>query len=315
MKFELVQRIIQTVTDPKFRFFRFNDINPLSGTMKVRKIGAPNTSMRLIHAWFTWYLRSIDLPMPSATGGIPRSSPKKNLNRHRVGENPREDGYWPFKQHFYLIDLSSAYHSLDHSTIVELITRIVPEEEREEVEDFLRKYCFDYDDGGLITGAPASPQIFNMCLELLGDRKIREWCLNRKIGYTRYIDDFAFSSREPIGCKKRRAIRQMLIDAGLRINHKKCQIVDLAKGPVNINGVGVRQNGEIYLPRHAFRRFRGMVHLALTFGNVDYNRLCGYAGMFLNTLGLELNRAEVKVFHDYMEVRRRLRSMRDEEKK
>lgn len=318
MEFKVVQERIREVTHtsrvtrlPSFNFFWFRDVNPHSGTEKRRWLGDPNPAMRYLHEWFIRYLRGLHVPMPSATGGIPGMSVRKNLERHRRRHADDDDAATkPFHQHFYLIDLSSAYHTLEHVQILDIISKMVPPNEANAVRDFLSQYCIDHKIGGLITGANASPQIFNMCLEALIDRKLRRLCDKHGIVYSRYIDDLAFSSPEVIGEKKRRAIRKIIEEAGLKINHKKCQVWDLAKGPVNINGIGVRQDGTTFLPRHALKKLNGMLHIALAGSGIKESHIRGHGGLFIHLLNVR-SQTDWRVYAKYMRYVRRQNDERE----
>jgi len=102
--------------------------------------------------------------------------------------------------------------------------------------------------GGLITGGPVAPFLFDLILSDLIDRPIEklmntyfdgrkgEWC------YTRYIDDLTFSfpsHRIQNNPYLRREIRRIIMDAGFGISHHKARLLDIRKGAVQVTGVNL----------------------------------------------------------------------------
>jgi hypothetical protein len=130
--------------------------------------------------------------------------------------------------------------------------------------DYLKRYC-QSEEGGLVTGGPASPDLFNLFAECVIDSRLRYVATEcHNLVYTRYLDDLTFSSDNVIGGKKRKQIREVLVSAGFNINHAKSKVLDLAKThqAAVINGVGIERSGRFFLPRKALRELELLLHRA-----------------------------------------------------
>lgn len=273
--------------EPAFRSVVIRDVNPVSGQVKHRRrICIPNACMRWLHRRIIRELRRWTTRLPYATGGLPRCSPRRSAQRHAGS------------RYFYLVDLANAFGSVGVGKLADVLTRHDDRLRRSDAVSFLRRYCCAY-HGGLHTGLPASPDLFNLYVGTHVDEVLGRYCTGHGIVYTRYIDDLTFSSDQPIGKRKRAKIRQVITSAGLQVNHRKCQVLDLARvGRVVINGVGLTAGGRLYLPRHILAKLRGMLH-ACRRGRVSLAKVSGWMGLFWHTtVGgtsrelRELNRSE-----------------------
>lgn len=282
---------------PDFEDFFIDDINPLSGILQSRHIHAPNDSMRLLHQRLVTHLRGLNLKLPFATGARPGDSPRHHVTRHR------------YNRYFYLVDIARAYQSVNIKKLAELLCILDKKnlKEEEEVLKFLQQYC-STPRGGLVIGAPASPDFFNIYAGVLADQPMGEVCKKYNLTYGRYLDDFLFSSkRVPIGKRKRRAIRQIIEKTGFKINHGKSAVYDLCKGPIFINGIGLEYGGRIFLPRHYLRRIKGAIYSAMR-GSVlspTENQISGMMGVFRDiTSEWDKNKTEYNLLHKYNAYRR-----------
>lgn len=285
--------------EPAFNCFRKKDFNPLAGTTKFRLLHNPNKPMRQLHRKIKEYLRSLDINREHMKGCLPGNSPVKNIKAHGLA------------RYFYWLDIHDAYPSVDGAKLMAILchldSRLVGQEA--EVQAFLARYCLS-ERGGLAVGAPASPDLFNVYAGKLLDVPLADF-LNQQesfIQYTRYLDDLIFSSRATIGAKKRRAIRQIVENAGMQINHPKSRVFDLGKGPVVINGVGLAEGGRIFLPRHYLRKIRGLLHRAMEKRDISLERIAGFMGVFWElTNRRHPNRTELGVIRLYRKYRYQLK--------
>lgn len=244
-----------------FRHFFLKDVNLLGGRTKYRHISAPNAQMREVHSALIGYLRSLPADLSAATGARKGHSSITNIFPHR---NSR---------YFLLLDIKNAYGSVDEERLVEVLLELDPSLPRdlfgsEVVTWFLRRYCLN-NAGGLLTGAPASPDLYNLYVAVLLDSKLLELCQRYGLTYTRYLDDITLSSATRIGKKKRRAIYLLMREAGLVIHESKTKILDLSRGPVKITGFTLNQNRSVILPRGYLSKIRGAVHNAIEKGLCD----------------------------------------------
>ncbi|MFZ2975187.1 MAG: reverse transcriptase domain-containing protein [Candidatus Moraniibacteriota bacterium] len=265
-----------TFQSPKFRVYKLEDFNPIKNTRKFRTIHNPNLTMRLIHRAFVRnVLRSKELinelpvGLRFATGGITGWSPLRNVEKHKNG------------RYFYLLDIHSFYNNIDGDRLLDILC-MTTWENRKKLSKFLKKYCFLKSGTGLKTGAPASVDLANIFAAYLLDAPLAEICEKNDLRFTRFLDDLAFSSLKPIGKRVRKKIRQVIIDAGLQISHKKSAVIDLAeKRQIIITGVGLKFRGETFLPRNYLRKINGAIHLYEK-GLIPFEIIQGMMGAFFS---------------------------------
>jgi len=234
--------------------------------------------------------------LPYAKGGVIGSSPLWNVAEH-VGN-----------RYFFTLDLASAFENIRADRLVEVVEDLIDEPllvGSYGFAEFLKHYCLT-DKGGLITGAPSSSDLFNLYTGVLIDEPLGMLAKKHRLTYSRYIDDLTFSSLEPIGRRKREQIRDVVSSAGFEISHRKAKVLDLTKGPVCINGIGLRENGTIFTPRFAVARLRALLHRDKTVGDVNHHVIYGYWGAYLPvaTMG-HRGRVDEKLLQEYFAFRER----------
>ena len=255
---------------PSFRRFRIHDVNPVSGVIKWRVISDPNAPMRVIHGRLKSWLRGMNLKMPHATGALPKCSPRANVLRHAGN------------RYFYLTDIHNAYPSIRRESLAMMLRYLLPDDTEEAINEFLDRYCFS-PKGGLVIGAVASPDLFNLFCAVSIDKELGEIAARGNMVYTRYLDDLTFSSRVPISRRVRREIRAAIARESFSVSHRKSQVLDLVKGPIVINGVGLHKDGSTFLPRKYMRHLRGLIHRAMTRDDVKPAEIHGKMGVFFST--------------------------------
>ncbi len=128
------------------------------------------------------------------------------------------------------------------------------------------------EEGGLATGAPSSPDWFNLYAGVLIDIPLGAYCLKHGLTYTRYLDDITISSKNPIGHrlggkrksrKVRDGIRAIIESSGMAIHDEKAAAHDIMRGPVVINGIGMDKDGRLFVPRHFFHRVHNALRSAI----------------------------------------------------
>lgn len=294
----LFDKCAQGCEDARFSTYPCWDENPLGGTLKVRFVSKPNEAMRTVHERLMAYLRRLPVSLPYAMGARPGNSPRKNAGYHR------------HNRFVYLTDIHRAYPSVDGwrlaATLIQVDRRLAGH--KDSVHEFLERYCLT-EGGGLITGAPASPDLFNLYLGLALDPSLGEFARAYGLAYSRYLDDLIFSSRRlPIGETKRRLIRTFIEAAGFQVNHRKSRVWDLRKGPIIINGIGIAQDGRTFLPRWYLRKLRGLVHAAMRNPEISPDKVAGTMGVFwAATDRSRLTQAERKLVEQYRAYQQLLR--------
>lgn len=278
---------------PSFTECWIKDENPLSAVFQKRRIYIPNESMSILHKRLIKYLRNLKVPLPFAFGARPKNSPLKNVWWHR------------HNRYFYLLDLHKAYSSVSCEKLARILCCLDEQLKNfeQEVYKFLDEYCF-YFGKGLVAGAPASPDLFNIYAGILIDKPLGELCRKHNLTFTRYLDDLTFSSSKiPIGRRKRQEIRTIIKGAGFEVNHHKSRVCDLKKGAIVINGVGLEMNERTFVPRDYLRKIRGFMRklsLEETLKKTDKQTLIGMMAAFWGvTDRKKLNKTEQKLVKKY----------------
>lgn len=276
---------------PRFTPHYIRDYNPMTRHTKRRLIEQPNDAMRLVHTRLRRRLRRMVDRLPHATGAIKGSSPYHNVRRHR------------HNQFLFLTDIHGAYQQVDPERLAEIILELKPDfaDSAQELVDFLMRYCMS-EIGGLATGAPASPDLFNLYAGVLIDETLAAYCSGRKIIYTRYLDDLTFSTAEPFGPVKRPQMLDLVRAGGFTTADRKTKVYDLALQAVEINGIGLELGGRIFLPRWFLKRVDHTLQRAITTGDVPPEEVAGMVGVFWSvaakpraTRHLSLNKTELAV--------------------
>jgi RNA-directed DNA polymerase len=294
MLFDNMLRLHNLPGKPKFDTFTLHDRNVVSGQRKRRTIHSPNKAMRLLHKRFLGWLRGRWIPLPNATGARKWSSPLKNVQCHQ------------HNRHFYLLDIKNAYGHIDSERLASLLCgfdqRLAGQEAA--MLEFLAYNFTENTKCALITGAPASPELYNHYAGILLDRDLQTLCDQYGLTYTRYIDDIAISSpTEPIGKRKRRAIRELIETASFPLNHHKARVCDLQQQPIVITGVGLQWKAKTFLPRGYLRRLRGLLHRALHQGGISKAKINGMMGVFWAvTSKYGMNATERKLVKQYRDT-------------
>lgn len=293
MHFEKLAENLPSI--PVFERFTLTDKNPLGGTEKIRICYKPNKSMDVLHQRLITYLRGLKKTLPNATACRPKNNPRKNIELHSKN------------RFLFATDIKNAYSKVNDIKLALILCHLDPnlKNRQRKVLIFLKRYCLTL-KGGLITGAPASPDLFNIYAAALLDEPLALLCQKHGITFSRYLDDLLFSSSKVhIGKRKRKEIRKIIEDAGFQINHRKSAIYDLRKGPAVINGIGLEFGGRIFLPRHFLKKIKGLLHRAITKKDVDQNKINGVMGVFFAITDFRNpNQAEQRILRSYRSYRR-----------
>lgn len=224
---------------PQFLFWQKNDRNRISGTQKWRVLGSPNPAMSIVHDRLRNWIRDLSVEYSHTTAYLPGSSPKANVLRH-CGS-----------RFFYVTDISSAFAHVEIAALANVLCSLdnALVGYNNETEEFLRDHCF-LPDGGLVTGGPASQDLFNLYCAVRLDPFIAEICKERQLDvYTRYGDDMVVSAKShKISRRTRKQIRKAIHAAGFTTNNKKTHIWDINIRPVVITGIGLRADGRLFIP-------------------------------------------------------------------
>ncbi len=86
---------------------------------------------------------------------------------------------------------------------------------------------FFHKEGGLIQGAPASPILFHLFMQKWIEPDLAVLCEELGLTWTRYVDDFLFSSPRFISTGAQKRLRRFFKEKGFAINGKKTRAVDI----------------------------------------------------------------------------------------
>lgn len=299
----ILKEIADVQGAPSYVVRVITDVNPLGGSVKKRTLHIPNDSLKKIQQRFVETLRVALRKRPEvcgyATGCFPRCSPVKNVFLHK------DDRF------FYIIDLKNAYSNTNLERMSEIISSLL-DVRKEETHEFLKEHCF-VPLHGLMTGSCASPDLFNIYCYYEIDIKVEQSGVLEGCSYSRYLDDLCLSSDMPFDKRKRKRIRKIITEAGFQVNHRKCHLFDIRKGPITINGVGLKKNKTIFLPRHFTRKIRGLIHKAgETYDWKLWLKVEGMMGVFKMLTRRHYNRTEKKLVSAYLEVKKKLKKLQPE---
>jgi len=137
--------------------------------------------------------------------------------------------------YFVVMDIEDAFGSVTLSKVEDFGWDFIY---KENMEFF---FHINWGDESLIQGAPASPKIFELFLKSTIDLKLEEFCVKRGIVYSRYVDDFIFSSKKPIPKSLRKIFKMILTESGFKINPQKTQVLSTWNKPLKVLGVEIER--------------------------------------------------------------------------
>lgn len=153
------------------------------------------------------------------------------------------------------MDIKDFYNSVPYEAIMWVMKEVSEYVYKAEVNTYLRYTTLDLK---LPTGAPTSAHIANACFRPL-DKRIKTYCNNFDIDYSRYMDDMTFSSNEKFYLNMiEKYVRNILNGTGFEINEKKTKYISDNKQQ-NILGLVVN-NGKARVPKKLKRKVRAMLH-------------------------------------------------------
>lgn len=298
---------------PGYRVEEYLDVNRLSGRSKVRLLCKPNKELRIVHEIMKKELAPIYNRdnLPHAFQWI---KGVRNPVVTSIEEHKKDKKYFP--RYWFVTDLKSAYHSVDLMKLAIILEMKSLEEKGNTLPWFetLALFCVD-PNMTLAEGLPISPWLFNIYASYELDTHLSFIAKRYGGRFTRLGDDLIFSSSEPFGKRKRKAILDFVRKKGFQISEKKTKTFDLTKqGTAMINGVGIRNNpnsgGEVFLPRNYRRRIKGLLHVALYGKDSDpslfRNRIDGMMGVFTSMVSVSgFSSEDYKIIRMYRELKKR----------
>ena len=181
------------------------------------------------------------------------------------------DAIYPHKDSKYILntDIKSFFLHINREDIRSLILRnrknyLIKEEDIEQYLDRLVNLV-SYNDI-LPIGAPTSPKISNAYLFEF-DNKLEEYCKSHQISYTRYSDDFIFSSNAKSNFDTLlNTIKKLLIDSNLKNFELNISKTKLQKkgSKVTLLGLVITPNGTITVDKKIKKDIEILLHFYLS---------------------------------------------------
>lgn len=167
------------------------------------------------------------------------------------------------KKYILSLDIKDFFNSISIQKAVSAIKSAYPWQFRVE---FLKNIVGASSlDGHLVQGSPLSPTISNIvCLNL--DKRIASYCENLNISFTRYADDFTFSS-DDFDFKTNTSflayITRLLTEEGFALNDEKTHI-QLYTNRQTVTGLVV--NSKVNVARRYIKEIRNILYIWERYG-------------------------------------------------
>lgn len=197
-----------TVSNSQYSHYKYYQIPKKNGGL--RTIEEPFPALKEVQ---TWILKEILEPAskqyvsPVAKAFMPGKSLRENARFHRN------------KKYVVVLDIKDFFGSIKYGSVYGLFKKLGY---NKSVSTLLANLCVL--NFSLPQGAPTSPMLSNLVFKELDDR-IFSYCRSRKIMYTRYADDMAFSSDSMNVTHLISYVRMVVGNQGFRINDDKTNVM------------------------------------------------------------------------------------------
>lgn len=236
------EALLRHVAYSQSGFYRTYQIPKKNGSL--REISEPLPNLKQVQEWvLTNILNKIPVS-PFAKAFVAGKSIKENARFHRNQPMVLSLDVQNFFPSLTPLQVRSVFSNLGYS---------------KPVTYYLTRLCTL--NGGLPQGAPTSPALSNIILSPL-DRQIGQFCLERRVRYTRYADDLTFSGRFATG-EFIQFSRSTLDSLHLKLNESKTRLM---RPHERQEVTGVIVNKKLQAPRELRRRLRQAVHFIEIFG-------------------------------------------------
>jgi retron-type reverse transcriptase len=228
------------------------------GSVEKRQIAQPARELKALQYWMMDNVLKAFPVHRAAMAYLRGRGIKANAEKH-AGQS-----------YLLKLDFADFFHSITATDLEAYLKAKHPDDwSAEEINYFKKIFFWNRGRAGkliLSIGAPSSPMISNI-LMCDFDKAVQEYCVRKKVKYTRYADDLTFSTNRPnilrevkvqveLICKEMKHPR-------LTINEKKT--VHASKGGSRrVTGLVLSNEGTISLGRDRKRLIRTQVHHFLT---------------------------------------------------
>lgn len=255
---------IKRVTYSQKSFYRKFKIRKSNN--KNREISEPLPSLKDIQNWILINILYKIKVSKFAKAYIPKKTIRENVRFHKGQEK------------VICVDIKNFFSSITECDVTKIFTKMGYSSR---VAFVLAKLCCL--DGCLPQGAPTSPHISNIYLLSL-DKLLADYCIPKKIRYTRYADDMTFSGSFNEGelfC----LLNTELDRIGLVLNSDKTNVMTRNMRQV-VTGIVV--NDKIQVPIEKRKELRQAIYYIEKFGLVSHLKKinCSKANYLKHLLGI-----------------------------
>lgn len=218
-----------------------------------RTIAQPARETKLIQKWLVEHI-FCTLPIHEAAAAYrPGASIKKNAERHANSK------------YMVKLDFKEFFPSIKYQDLVNhFCVHLSDAYEDDDIKRMALISCLHIGgrDFSLSIGSPASPCLSNSIVYEL-DKKIKSWCKDNKVTYTRYADDLTFSTNRPdISSEVEKMVSLTLKEIEypqLKLNKKKT--IHLSKRHKRVvTGVIINSENNLSLGRDRKREISSLIH-------------------------------------------------------
>lgn len=240
--FHKIEKILQ---NPNYATFVI-----LKKSKKGRRIHAPNKNLKLLQQRLNLYLQAwYSCIRPKVCNGFVINNKKGKYNSNIYSNALPHRG----KKHLLNFDLKDFFNTINAMQINALFTSELFHMPEPIAHALTTLTTFK---GILPTGAPTSPVLSNfICYKL--DLALWKFCHEHHITYTRYADDFAFSSNFYFSDAQICQIKKIIQEHGFNINPEKTRLRSAAK-KMKVTGLVV--NSKVNVDRKHIRKIRAVLH-------------------------------------------------------
>ena len=189
----------------------------------IRKIEAPNKDLKELLKKLNFALQCVYFFEKSEAAYGFVMSHKGNKSPRNILTNARKHLHAPYLLN---VDFKDFFHQISKNGVFEIFSRF-PFHFSKETATILSKLC-TY-KGRLPMGSPTSP-VLSYFVTLPLDLELEKMAADRKITYTRFVDDLSFSSNEKIGESVLNSVKVIVGKFNLSFNNKKTKWY----GPTNV---------------------------------------------------------------------------------
>jgi RNA-directed DNA polymerase len=228
----------------------YRDFNITKKNGQKRSISEPLPSLKEIQIWI---LKNIlyQIPVsPFAKAYRPKISLIENLRFHK--NQPK----------ILTLDLENFFPSISIDSIENIFLELGYSKN---ISNLLSLLCTK--DGTLPQGAPTSPYLSNLMFKN-ADAIISDYCIQRKIRYTRYADDLSFSG-DFDEKKLLDKITETVEKLGLKLNNKKTKLMTPGNRQT-VTGIVVNEKPQVVF--HKRNKLRQAMYYIKKFG-IDEHRV------------------------------------------